>query len=121
MEIHEWLSRHPAIKVYFIERTLGIPRGTIRLTRAVPEKYKSLVGGFLKDYGYGSSVVVIKAAEMVTVLPKAVKKVENKYYTVKEGKLYAIKEDVEEKRWDGKMGIVTRKVDDIPDGSTVVV
>ena len=118
MEIHEWLKSHPAIKVYFIERTLGIPRGTIRLTRVVPEKYREAIAGLLREYGYDAPVVV---QEVVRQPEMPIKKAESKYYTVREGKLYAIKEDVEEKRWDGKMGIVTRKVDNIPDGATVVV
>ena len=120
MKIEEWLRDHPLINAYSVEKALGMPIGTIKKGRSIPEKYLEAIAGLLSSYGYGRDVVVIKSAEMVAVLPVTTKKAESKYYTVKEGKLYAIKEDVEEKRWDGKMGIVTRKVDNVPDGSIVI-
>ena len=115
MEIEDYLKSHLLINPYSIEKELGMPIGTIRLGRHIPDKYREKITELLSDYGYNVSVEKEKPAEVVKTTTG------KRYYTVKEGKLYSIKTDVEEKRWDGKMGIVTRKVDDIPDGTTVTL
>ena len=52
MEIHEFLSSRPLLKIYSIEKALGIPRGTIRRGKPVPEKYREGMSGMLRAYGY---------------------------------------------------------------------
>ena len=52
-EIKDWLSEHPAISVRMMEKTLGLPIGTVRVRskRAIPERYKKDIKQWLGEYG----------------------------------------------------------------------
>jgi hypothetical protein len=52
-EIKEFLIKHPAISVRFLEKELEIPLGTIRISggKHIPEKYKERIMFFLERYG----------------------------------------------------------------------
>ena len=114
MDIKEFLKLHPLINCYSIDKALNLPVGTVRISRPIPERHIAAIQGLLSSYGYESGAIREKPAEVV-------RQTAGGYYTKKEGKLYSIKTDVMEKRWDGKMGLVTKDVNDIPDGSIVVV
>jgi hypothetical protein len=52
MDIKEYLREHPLISAFSIERTLGLPRGTIRLNsdRKIPVKYEAMILDSLSNY-----------------------------------------------------------------------
>lgn len=52
-DIKQFLANHPHISINSIERELGIPSGTVRLTsqRAIPMKYIEPIKKVLYDYG----------------------------------------------------------------------
>ena len=52
-EIKDWMMKHPAISVRWMEKELEIPLGTIRVsgTKPIPEKYWERIRSFLEGYG----------------------------------------------------------------------
>ena len=52
-EIKKWLGEHPMISIRGMEKELGIPFGTIRVSgdKPIPDKYIERIRIFLKDYG----------------------------------------------------------------------
>ncbi len=52
-DIKKWLSEHPMISVRGMEKELGIPLGTIRVSggKPIPEKYIDSIVVFLGNYG----------------------------------------------------------------------
>jgi hypothetical protein len=77
MEIKEWLSRHPLINAYSIEKALGLPIGTIKKGRNVPEKYLGAIGELLREYGYDTLVEKEKPVEVIKTVTGS------KYFTRK--------------------------------------
>jgi len=65
MKIEDYLISHPLINAYSIEKALGMPIGTIRKGKHIPEKYHEAIAGLLSAYGYGSGVVKEKPVEVI--------------------------------------------------------
>jgi hypothetical protein len=60
MKVKDFLRSHPGISPSWVERTLNMPKSTIRLTndKPIPDKYKDQIISLLNDYGLNSSIQV---------------------------------------------------------------
>lgn len=123
MDIKEFLREHLLISAFSVERTLGIPRGTIRLNndRKIPEKYQQLIIESLSNYSPIHTHVVVeekKVPEMPVRMQSG-----DRYYVVKSDKVvggkYTYRIMVEYA--DKSKLIKTEAVDNIPDGSIVIL
>jgi hypothetical protein len=54
MTMLEFLSNHPLISITSIEKVCSIPHGTLRKGKDIPERYKSIVGELLSNYGFNA-------------------------------------------------------------------
>jgi hypothetical protein len=115
MDIKEFLKSHPLINCYSIDKALGLPVGTVRMNRPIPERHIGVIAGLLSAYGYDSGAVKEKPAEVIK------QAVVSKYSIHKHRDGYMIKVESIEKRWDGKIGPVLRDVKDIQDNTPVIL
>ncbi len=137
MEIKDYLRNHLAISPSWIEKQLKLPKGTIRITtdRAIPEKYREGIISLLKDYGwdYNDSAKCDNKDNktIANVHSTAVRDTSNindpistnpVYYTRKnKNNYYEILTDEIRKNWKNEMAPFPIRVNDIPDGSIVII
>lgn len=52
-DIKDWLIEHPAISIRYMEKSLGLPIGIVRVRseKPIPSKYRHSILLFLKEYG----------------------------------------------------------------------
>ena len=65
MDIKEFIKTHDLITIGGIEKKLGLTKGTLRIDRDIPERYKGSIESILVNYGYecsrGEKEVVVEA------------------------------------------------------------
>ena len=52
MDIKEFIKTHDLITIGGIEKKLGLTKGTLRIDRDIPERYKGSIESILVNYGY---------------------------------------------------------------------
>ena len=60
----EWLEKHDAISLHWIEKKIGLKTGSLHNGREIPTRYLELIEKVLMDYGYkysrGEKEVVVE-------------------------------------------------------------
>jgi hypothetical protein len=61
----EWLEKHDAISLHWIEKKIGLKTGSLHNGREIPTRYLELIEKVLMDYGYkysrGEKEVVVES------------------------------------------------------------
>ena len=61
----EWLEKHDAISLHWIEKKIGLKTGSLHKGREIPTRYLEAIEKVLMDYGYkysrGEKEVVVEA------------------------------------------------------------